>query len=44
MARYGREMVEQLLADASYRRDSDAAIPDRYRVPDEGAPAALRAG
>jgi hypothetical protein len=35
MARYGREMVEQLLADAAYRRDSEAAIPERYRVPDE---------
>ena len=40
MARYGREMVEQLLADADYRRESDAAIPERYRVPDE-APAPL---
>jgi hypothetical protein len=35
MARYGREMVEQLLADADYRRDSQAAIPERYRVPNE---------
>src|ERR1039458_7304230 len=35
MARYGREMVEQLLADAEYRRDSEAAIPERYRVPHE---------
>jgi hypothetical protein len=35
MARYGREMVEQLLADADYRRDSEAAIPERYRVPNE---------
>jgi hypothetical protein len=37
MARYGREMVEQLLADANYRRDSEAAIPDRYRVPNEAS-------
>src|SRR5580704_5129333 len=35
MARYGREMAEQLLADADYRRDSEAAIPERYRVPNE---------
>jgi hypothetical protein len=37
MARYGRELVEQLLSDADYRRDSEAAIPERYRVPDEAA-------
>ena len=37
MARYGREMVEQLLADPDYRRDSEAAIPERYRVPNEAA-------
>ena len=35
MARYGREMVEQLLASDRYQRDSRAAIPERYRVPDE---------
>jgi hypothetical protein len=35
MARYGREMVEQLLANADYRRESEAAIPERYRVPNE---------
>ena len=35
MARYGREMVAQLLADADYRRDSETAIPERYRVPNE---------
>jgi hypothetical protein len=40
MARYGREMLEQLRADADYRRDSEAAIPERYRVPNE-APAPL---
>jgi len=37
MARYGREMVEQLLSDADYRRESEAAIPERYRVPHEAA-------
>ena len=37
MARAGREMVERLLADEQYRRDSDAAIPERYRVPNEAA-------
>jgi hypothetical protein len=37
MARYGREMVRQLLADDEYQRDSRAAIPDRYRVPGESA-------
>lgn len=35
MARYGREMVEQLLANEQYQRDSSAAIPERYRVPNE---------
>ena len=37
MARYGREMVEQLLADPVYQRDSREAIPERYRVPNEAA-------
>jgi len=40
MARYGREMVEQLLANDRYRQDSEAAVPERYRVPNE-APAPL---
>ncbi len=35
MARYGREMVEQLLASERYQRDSQAAVPERYRVPNE---------
>ena len=35
MARYGREMVEQLLANPGYERDSRAAIPPRYNVPNE---------
>jgi hypothetical protein len=37
MARYGREMVEQLLADPVYQRDSREAIPERYRVPNEAS-------
>ena len=37
MARYGREMVEQLLGDEAYQRESHAAIPERYRVPNEAA-------
>ncbi|MDR3704152.1 MAG: hypothetical protein P4L56_31175 [Candidatus Sulfopaludibacter sp.] len=35
MAQYGREMVEQLMADAQYQADSRAAIPPGYRVPNE---------
>jgi hypothetical protein len=35
MARYGREMVEQLLANPQYQRESRAAIPPEYRVPGE---------
>src|SRR5262252_6661566 len=35
MARYGREMVEQLLADPVYQQESRAAIPEAYRVPRE---------
>jgi hypothetical protein len=35
MARYGREMVEQLLADPAYQQESRAAIPEAYRVPRE---------
>jgi hypothetical protein len=37
MARYGREMVEQLLANPQYERDSRAAIPAEYNVPGEDA-------
>jgi hypothetical protein len=37
MARYGREMVAQLLADPDYQRASEAAIPERYRVPHEAS-------
>jgi hypothetical protein len=37
MARNGREMVEQLLASEAYQNDSRAAIPERYRVPNEAA-------
>ena len=35
MARYGREMVEQLMADPGYTAASRAAIPPEYRVPNE---------
>jgi hypothetical protein len=35
MARYGREMVEQLLANPQYQHDSAAAIPPGFRVPRE---------
>jgi hypothetical protein len=37
MARYGREMVEQLLANPRYERESRAAIPPEYNVPGEDA-------
>ncbi|MCU1234938.1 MAG: hypothetical protein JWP63_2905 [Candidatus Solibacter sp.] len=35
LARYGSEMVEQLLANPQYQADSRAAIPPEYRVPNE---------
>jgi hypothetical protein len=35
MARYGREMVEQLLANPQYQADSRAAIPAEFRAPNE---------
>jgi hypothetical protein len=35
LARYGREMVEQLLGDPRYQEDSRAAVPAEYRVPNE---------
>ena len=35
MAQYGRELVEQLLADPVYERDSHAAIPEEFRAPNE---------
>jgi hypothetical protein len=35
MARYGIEMVEQLLAHPHYQRDSRQAIPPKYRAPNE---------
>jgi hypothetical protein len=35
MARYGREMVEQLLANPQYQADSRAAIPPEFRAPNE---------
>lgn len=35
MARYGREMVEQLLANPEYHRASRAAIPQEFCAPNE---------
>ena len=35
MARYGSEMVEQLLANPEYERASQAAIPEEFRAPNE---------
>lgn len=35
MARYGREMVEQLLANPVYQAESRAAIPAEFRAPNE---------
>lgn len=35
MARYGREMVDQLLSNPKYARDSREAIPAAYRAPHE---------
>jgi len=35
MSRYGREMVEQLLANPRYELESREAIPAAYRVPNE---------
>jgi hypothetical protein len=43
MARYGREMVEQLLADADYRRDSEAAIPSAIACPEAPVPLFVQA-
>lgn len=37
MARYGREMVERLLANDEYQRASREAIPEQFRVPREDA-------
>ncbi|MBV9082873.1 MAG: hypothetical protein JOZ62_09370, partial [Acidobacteriaceae bacterium] len=35
MVRYGRELYGQLAENAEYRRASRAAIPERFRVPNE---------
>jgi hypothetical protein len=35
MARYGREMLDQLLADPQYEQASRDAIPAQFRVPNE---------
>ena len=37
MERYGKEMVETLLADPDYRKASHRAIPPEYNVPGEDA-------
>jgi hypothetical protein len=37
IARYGREMVEHLLSDPRYQRESRAAVPPAYNVPGEDA-------
>jgi len=37
MSRYGREMVDQLLANPEYEQASRDAIPARFRVPNEAA-------
>ena len=37
LARTGVELTEQLLGNEQYMRDSDAAIPEEYRVPGEDA-------
>ncbi|MFL6452021.1 MAG: hypothetical protein ACJ746_30795 [Bryobacteraceae bacterium] len=33
--RYGRELYQQLASNPEYRKASDAAIPDEFRVPNE---------
>jgi hypothetical protein len=35
MIRYGRELYGQLASNPEYRKASNAAIPDRFRVPNE---------
>jgi len=35
MARYGRELVSQLVDDRRYLRASDASVPPQYNVPNE---------
>ena len=35
MARYGDELMQQLLGSPDYRRESDKSIPARWNVPDE---------
>src|SRR5439155_1766300 len=37
MARYGIEIVDELMANPRYEEAATAAIPERYRVPDESA-------
>jgi hypothetical protein len=35
MARFGRELVEQIESNPEYHRASEATIPERFRVPEE---------
>jgi hypothetical protein len=37
MSRYGREIVETLLADRAYLREADRAVPPEFNVPNEAA-------
>ena len=35
MALCGREIVDELMSNPSYKKDSEAAIPEKYRAPNE---------
>src|SRR6516165_7514465 len=35
MAEYGAELIRQLVANPEYRKASERAVPDEYRVPRE---------
>ncbi len=37
LARYGKELIHQLVDNPEYRKRSDAALPARYNVPNEDA-------
>ena len=37
MARYGDELMQQLLTNPDYRRESDRSIPAKWNVPNESA-------
>jgi hypothetical protein len=36
MARYGDELMQQLLGNPEYMRDSERSVPPRWNVPDQG--------